>query len=147
MSAATRARPRLLVRQHRVVSWVTERLAEAEVGRLATTSRSGTVHLVPVCFAVAAGRIVSVVDHKPKRSLRLRRLQDIRDTGRAVLLVDYYTDDWSQLWWIRVTGAATIHDPGDSLDRAARLALTTKYHQYREVPPPGPVWSLACSTR
>ena len=94
------------------------RLAEAPVGRLATTSRDGMAHLVPVCFALVEGRAVSVVDHKPKRTLRLTRLQDMRDTGRAVLLVDHYSDDWSELWWIRVTGAATVHDPADAVDGA-----------------------------
>ena len=96
------------------------RLAEAPVGRLATTSRDGAVHLVPVCFALVADRAVSVVDHKPKRTVRLTRLQDMRDTGRAVLLVDHYSDDWSQLWWIRITGAATVHDPTEAVDGAAR---------------------------
>ena len=86
---------------------------------------------------------MSVVDHKPKRTLRLTRLQDMRDTGRAVLLVDHYSDDWSELWWIRVTGAAIVHDPADEVDGPARAALAAKYHQYREMPPSGPVWSVA----
>jgi hypothetical protein len=66
----------------------------------------------------------------------------MRATGRAVLLVDHYEDDWTQLWWIRVTGAATVHDHDDSLDEVARAALAAKYHQYREHPPAGPVWSI-----
>jgi PPOX class probable F420-dependent enzyme len=123
--------------------WVMARLAEAPVGRLATTSRDGVVHLVPVCFALFEGRVVSVVDHKPKRTLRLTRLQDMRDTGRAVLLVDHYSDDWSELWWVRVTGAAIVHDPADAVDGPARAALAAKYHQYRAIPPSGPVWSVA----
>jgi PPOX class probable F420-dependent enzyme len=119
------------------------RLAAARVARLATSSVDGVVHLVPVCFALMPGRVVSVVDQKPKTSLKLRRLQDMRETGRAVLLVDHYDDDWSQLWWIRVTGAATVHEPGDPVDAAARTALTAKYEQYRALSPPGPVWSIA----
>jgi len=127
----------------RVEDWVLPRLAEAPVGRLATSNRDGVVHLVPVCFALLADLAVSVVDHKPKRTERLTRLQDMRETGRAVLLVDHYSDDWSQLWWIRVTGAATVHDPTDAVDGPARVALAAKYHQYREVPPSGPVWSVS----
>jgi PPOX class probable F420-dependent enzyme len=120
---------------------VTDRLGVAPVGRLATTSGGGAIHLVPVCFALVADRVVGAVDHKPKRTQQLRRLQDIRETGRAVLLIDHYDDDWSKLWWIRVTGAATVHE-GDEVDRAARAALADKYRQYRQVPPTGPVWSL-----
>ena len=85
----------------------------------------------------------SAVDHKPKRTVRLGRLRDIRETGRAVLLVDHYEDDWSQLWWIRVSGAAVVHAVDDPIDGAARAALAAKYHQYRERPPTGPVWSVA----
>jgi PPOX class probable F420-dependent enzyme len=126
-----------------VEDWVMARLAAAPVGRLATTSRECIVRLVPVCFALLGGRAVSAVDHKPKRTVRLARLQDMRDSGRAVLLVDHYSDDWSELWWIRVTGVATVHDPADAVDGPARAALAAKYHQYRETPPSGPVWSVS----
>ncbi len=120
------------------------RLADARVARLATADESGVVRVVPVCFALVAGRIVSAVDHKPKRTTQLARLRDIRGTGRAVLLVDHYDDvDWSKLWWIRVSGAAAVLPPGDDLDRRAREALAQKYQQYRDVPPTGAVWSLA----
>ena len=117
-------------------------LASAPVGRLATWRRDHAVHLVPVCFAVVPGLVVSAVDHKPKRTLELGRLRDMRETGHAVLLVDHYEDDWSQLWWIRVTGAATVHERGDEVDAPAREALAAKYPQYRARPPAGAVWSV-----
>lgn len=118
------------------------RLADARVGRLATSGASGAVRIVPVCFALVGRLIVSAVDHKPKRTTQLARLRDIRETGRAVLLVDHYDDDWSNLWWIRVSGAASVHEPGEDIDRHARAALAQKYRQYRDVPPAGAVWSL-----
>jgi PPOX class probable F420-dependent enzyme len=119
------------------------RLAEARVGRLGTAGDDGVLRVVPVCFALVGDRLVSAVDHKPKRTERLRRLADIRETGRAVLLVDHYEEDWSQLWWVRVSGAAQVHEPGDEVDALARRALAVKYPQYRDVPPTGPVWSLS----
>jgi PPOX class probable F420-dependent enzyme len=126
------------------VDVVMRRLADARVGRLATVGADGVVRVVPVCFALVEGRIVSAVDHKPKRTTQLARLRDIRETGRAVLLVDHYDDDdWSKLWWIRVSGAAAVLSPAEDLDRRARGALAQKYRQYRDVPPTGAVWSLA----
>lgn len=120
------------------------RLTDARVGRLATSGDGGVVRMVPVCFALVDGWIVSAVDHKPKRTMQLARLRDIRASGRAVLLVDHYDDDdWSKLWWIRVSGAAAVLSSGDDLDRRAREALSQKYRQYREVPPVGAVWRLA----
>ena len=98
---------------HRVDDWVMARLAAAPVGRLATTSRDGVAHLVPVCFALVEGRAVSVVDHKPKRTLRLADApqQDMRGTlGRAVLLAPPLQR--------RLVGA--VVDPGDGRGDRAR---------------------------
>ena len=72
---------------------------------------AGEVLLVPICFAVVDGWIVSAVDHKPKRHQRLRRLDDIESTGTATVLVDHYDDDWTQLWWVRIRGHAVV-EPG-----------------------------------
>ena len=124
-------------------AWVADALAVAPVARLATVGADGTVHLVPFCYAVVDGRLVSAVDHKPKRHARLQRLADIAATGRASVLVDHYDDDWTQLWWIRVGGAAAEEPAGSALDGRARAALAAKYHQYRSQPPAGPVWWVA----
>ncbi len=124
-------------------AWVDEALAAAPVARLATTGADGAVHLVPFCFAAVGDRLVSAVDHKPKRHARLQRLADIAATGRAAVLVDHYDDDWTQLWWIRVGGPAAEEPAGSAFDGAARAALVAKYHQYRQQPPAGPVWWMA----
>ena len=126
--------------------WVGPALAAAPVARLATSGADGALHLVPICFAVVGDRLVSAVDHKPKRHTRLQRLADITATGRASVLVDHYDDDWSQLWWIRVTGAAGVEPAGTDLDAAARQALVAKYEQYQDHPPAGPVWWLTLDT-
>jgi PPOX class probable F420-dependent enzyme len=109
-----------------------ERLAAARVGRLATVTGGGHPHVVPVCFALAGGRIYTAVDAKPKSTRALRRLDNVRATGRASLLVDHYEEDWSRLWWVRVDGPAEVVDASAALD-----ALAAKYAQYREAPPEG----------
>ena len=63
---------------------------------------------MPVCFALVDGFVVSAVDHKPKRTGQLRRLDDMRGSGTATVLVDHYEEDWSQLWWVRVRGRAEV---------------------------------------
>jgi PPOX class probable F420-dependent enzyme len=124
-------------------AWVDDALSSARVGRLATVGGDGAVHLVPFCFAVVSGLVVSAVDHKPKRTVRLQRLRDIESSGRATVLVDHYEEDWSRLWWIRVTGRAAVHDRGSDVDGLARQALLEKYVQYARRPPAGPVYSVA----
>jgi PPOX class probable F420-dependent enzyme len=127
-------------------AWVAEELAAAPVARLATAGAEGAIHLVPICFAVVGDRLVSAIDHKPKRHTRLQRLADIAATGHAAVLVDHYDDDWTQLWWIRITGPAAEETPGSSLDGGARAALLAKYEQYRDHPPAGPVWWVTLET-
>ena len=122
--------------------WVPTALAAARVARLATVDDHDAVRLVPVCFAVVDGWLVSAVDHKPKRTGQLRRLDDMRATGTATVLVDHYAEDWTQLWWVRVRGRAEV--VGDEPGRRRALdALVAKYEQYRERPPTGAVWRVA----
>ncbi|MGZ6968159.1 MAG: TIGR03668 family PPOX class F420-dependent oxidoreductase [Acidimicrobiia bacterium] len=119
-------------------------VAAARVARLGTVDPGGAVRLVPICFALDSGRIFSAVDHKAKTSTALARLADIERTGLATVLVDHYDDaDWSQLWWVRVAGAAQVHTPADPLATTGREHLVAKYAQYREQPPDGPVYSVA----
>ena len=37
-------------------------------------------------------------------------MRNLASDDRAVLLVDHYDDDWSQLWWVRVHGQAREAD-------------------------------------
>ncbi|MFG1947367.1 TIGR03668 family PPOX class F420-dependent oxidoreductase [Nonomuraea sp. NPDC048826] len=114
------------------------RFAGGRVARLATVGAEGRPRLVPVTFAVVGDRVVTAVDHKPKRTADLRRLRDIRANPCVSLLVDHYEDDWARLWWARADGTAAVAEDGP--DRAAALdALVEKYGQYREHRPAGPV--------
>jgi PPOX class probable F420-dependent enzyme len=114
------------------------RVAAASVARLATIGRDGRPRARPVCFALVGDNVVTAVDDvKPKSSGRLARLDDIAANPWAEVLVDHYSDDWSELWWVRISGRAEVL----ALDGAedAVLALKAKYRQYAAQPPPGPV--------
>jgi PPOX class probable F420-dependent enzyme len=108
------------------------------VARLATVSEAGDPHLVPVTFAVSAGLIVIGIDEKPKSTLDLKRLRNIRSDPRVALGWDRYDEDWSRLWWVRADGLATVAEDGPSWERAWQ-ALNDKYEQYRHAEHPGPV--------
>lgn len=114
-----------------------ERVAQARVGRLATVTPEGRPHVVPVCFALAGGRIYTAVDAKPKSKRALRRLENVRATGRASLLVDHYEEDWARLWWVRVDGSAEVIESEAAID-----VLAAKYEQYRAARPAGPVIAI-----
>jgi PPOX class probable F420-dependent enzyme len=117
------------------------RAETAPVARLATVDGNGQPHLVPCCFALEGEVAYSVVDHKPKRSPALRRLDNIRARPAVCLLVDHYEDDWTALWWVRLDGTARVLSDGPEHERAITL-LCAKYAQYRAVPPSGPVIAI-----
>ncbi|MGH3533003.1 MAG: TIGR03668 family PPOX class F420-dependent oxidoreductase [Mycobacterium sp.] len=116
--------------------------ARAPVARLGTVAPGGMPHLVPVVFALRDEVVYTAVDAKPKTSQRLRRLANIEHNPQVTLLVDHYTDDWTQLWWVRIDGIAAIHRGGDAM-QTGRDLLRAKYSQYQSVPLDGPVIAVA----
>ena len=117
------------------------RVADARVARLATIDADGRPHLVPIVFALDGDTVYSAVDAKPKRSRRLRRIENARTRPDVTLLVDAYEGDWSRLWWVRLRGRARVLDAGDESERALEL-LAAKYEQYRDEPPAPPVLAV-----
>lgn len=107
------------------------------VARLATVAHNGAPHIVPIVFARVQGRIWSPVDGKPKAGGQLARIENIRSRPEVSLLLDDYLDDWTELWWLRVDGRASVRTPADpEKDREvapALAALRRKYPQYESV--------------
>ena len=102
-------------------------LVAAKSAVLSTSDPDRGVHLVPVVFTpVGERRIVIAVDAKPKRSRRLRRLVNIERDNRVSLLVNAYDDDWSNLWWVRVDGTASVVD---SVEDTAEATHRRRYPQ------------------
>jgi PPOX class probable F420-dependent enzyme len=108
-----------------------ERFASVRVARLATVTPDGAPHLVPIVFALVGDVIHTAVDGKPKRHRNLQRLTNIAHEPRVSVLADRYDDDWSQLWWVRADGIATVSDDPEP-------ELIARYPQYAVQPPPGP---------
>lgn len=88
---------------------------------------------MPVCFAWLPPYLYSAIDGKPKRTVHLRRVRNIAETGRAALVVDRWSEDWKKLAYVLVEGPAVILDEGQERDEALIL-LTAKYPQYDDLP-------------
>jgi PPOX class probable F420-dependent enzyme len=132
-------------RFYKVEHATAQRLGSARVGRLATVGADGRPHIVPCCFALEGTKLYSAVDAKPKSTFNLRRIRNVRSSPLAALLVDEYVEDWAQLWWIRVDGAARVLEDGTEYDHAIEL-LVDKYEQYRRQRPQGPVIAIDIAT-
>jgi PPOX class probable F420-dependent enzyme len=118
-----------------------ERLSAVPVATLATIGRDGNPHLVPITFAVEGDLIYTAVDHKPKTTPKLQRLRNIGQNPRVALLVHHYSDDWQELWWVRVDGLASVAQRAEDVRHPIDL-LVGRYEQYRARRPDGPVITI-----
>jgi PPOX class probable F420-dependent enzyme len=120
-------------------------MAARRTATLATISGDGRPRLVPICFVVAStpgerGIVLwSPLDAKPKRDAdvhRLARVRDIEMRPDVALLFDRWSEDWTELAWVRVHGKAAIVDAAAEPESHARAAaaLRAKYPQYRSQP-------------
>jgi PPOX class probable F420-dependent enzyme len=94
--------------------------------------------VVAFVFAMQGDRIVHAIDQKPKHTMALKRIANIKANPRVSVLVDHYSDAWDGLWWVRADGIGQILEDEEARSGPVRL-LTKKYEQYREQPPAGPV--------
>lgn len=112
---------------------------------LATTSPEGRPRLVPVCFWLAPdvdarGRAIAYtpIDLKPKESRDPRNLARVRDIlvlPEVTMLVDRWSEDWTQLAWLRAYGAGEMLEPQHhevQEHHRVLLELRRKYPQYAD---------------
>ncbi len=114
-----------------------ELLDQARVATMATIGPDGRVDLVPCTFAFDDKILVTAVDHKPKTTPNLKRLDNVRQFPEVTLLAHHYDDEtWDDLWWVRVRGRASVHEVGAAWANAIDM-LKNRYPQYQENPPTG----------
>jgi PPOX class probable F420-dependent enzyme len=117
-----------------------DRFARATVLRLGTSGPDNQPHIVPCTFALdAEGRVVIGIDNKPKSGAPLRRLRNIERNPLVSMLADRYGDDWTELWWARADGIATIERAGEPDHAGHWERLRAKYPQYAGQVLEGPV--------
>jgi len=106
------------------------RATAADHGVLATLNRTGAPDLVPACFAIVDGWLVVPIDAiKPKGSTALGRERNLDRDPRATLLLEHWDrDDWSRLWWVRLSLVRA--EPAVELSNRLEQALRTRYPQY-----------------
>jgi PPOX class probable F420-dependent enzyme len=105
------------------------------VARLATASVARQPAVIPICYVIDGGRLYTPIDEKPKSvdPSSLKRVRNICANPNIALVIDDYSEDWSKLAYVLISGNAEILSPGnDALEhsRAVEL-LREKYSQYR----------------
>ncbi|HET9756721.1 MAG TPA: TIGR03668 family PPOX class F420-dependent oxidoreductase [Candidatus Limnocylindrales bacterium] len=116
-------------------------LISARTATLATIAPDSRPRLVPICFVLADGdgdrppTLYTPLDEKPKSTTDprdLARVRDIRERPAVTLLVDRWSEDWSQLAWLRIQGRAALVEPRRNDAHLAVIIgrLRAKYPQY-----------------
>jgi len=109
------------------------KLRTARIAHLATANKDGDPHIVPICFVYDGRALYTALDLKPKRTLALTRVRNIQENPRVAVLIDEYSEDWTQLGYILVRGIAVLlSKPEDHGRQEALQLLRGKYQQYRE---------------
>src|SRR5215475_2062221 len=108
------------------------------VARMATADAAGRPAVIPICYVFDGESFYSAIDKKPKRVdlMQLQRVRNIRVNSHVALVIDDYSENWSELIYVVVRGVAEIIDPGESVStehEGAVAALRLKYEQYRSM--------------
>ena len=109
------------------------------VARMASVDTDGRPYIVPICFVLKGSSLLySAIDLKPKSvdTGNLRRVRNIANNPSVSLLLDRYTEDWAQLGFVILHGAAKVLAQGAERNRAEDL-LRKKYSQYEKLLQPG----------
>lgn len=111
-------------------------LASQRAGRLATADASGAPHVIPVCYACDGAQMYIALDAKPKRvdPTQLKRVRNILANPQVALVIDRYSDDWSQLAYLLIQGTANLIAPGGPAHAEAVALLRSRYPQYLTMP-------------
>ena len=118
----------------KVDGWARELLSESRLGHLATSTKRGKPHVVPICYVLDGSLLYTPIDEKTKqrKPSQLRRVLNIAENPNVCLVVDHYEEDWSELKYVIVRGSAELVHEGENHGRAITL-LREKYDQYRQM--------------
>ena len=108
---------------------------DARLGRFATVGEHGMPFLQAFCFVWLNGAIYSALDAKPKRVPveQLKRVRNVLDRPNIGVIIDRWSEDWSELAYVQFRGTASLLREGEERDQAL-VALHAKYRQYDVMP-------------
>ena len=109
-------------------------LDTAPVACLAQKDLDSGPQALPFVFSRVRHSLWSPIDGKPKKRPQLSRLEWVVADPQVLVLVDHYEDDWTQLWWLKLSGRASIVHESEPDWREAVDGLASKYPQYEQTP-------------
>jgi PPOX class probable F420-dependent enzyme len=107
---------------------------------LVTVDPRGRPRPVPICFGLEPAHderrpvvLWTPLDEKPKASadpLALARVRDIALRPAVSVLIDRWSESWTELAWLRLGGVASLAAPGEDGHAVMVARLRDRYPQY-----------------
>jgi len=118
-----------------VTNWERDFISAHRVARLATVDVKGQPHVIPIVYAFDGNLLYTPLDAKPKRVgvHQLQRVRNIQANPQVAVIIDDYSEDWTNLAWVQIRGTATLVEDGAAHSTGVAL-LTAKYPQYHNMP-------------
>lgn len=109
-------------------------IKKTRVARLSTVDETSQPYSIPVVFIYYKNSFFIPLDEKSKSTKisELRRVKNIEHNPQVCLLIDEYTDNWNDLFYILIKGTAELFDDKYTLKHVHKL-LVSKYPQYMKI--------------
>ena len=114
-------------------------IKNTRIGYLATASSNMQPYMTPVVFVIQNENIYVPLDQKPKtvNILELKRVKNIQENSKVCFLVHRYDEDWTKLWFVMITGYATLVNATSETLKAKLKTIhnkfLSKYSQYNKI--------------
>lgn len=113
-------------------------IKNANVAYLATAASDLQPYVTPVVFILQNGSIYVPLDKKPKtvEISQLKRVKNIQSNPKVCFLIHHYEEDWSKLWFVMVTGYATLNGASEISSLKLKIIhnnFLSKYPQYKKI--------------
>jgi len=107
------------------------------VAHLATSDAAGQPAVIPICYVFDGASLYVALDEKPKSVAdhELKRVRNIRENPRVAVVIDDYSEDWSELAYVLISGTGAILSPTENASEHAHAIalLREKYRQYHSM--------------
>ena len=110
-------------------------IKNTRIGYLATASSNMQPYVTPVVFVLQNENVYVPLDQKPKtvNILELKRVRNIQENSKVCFLVHHYDEDWTKLWFVMITGYASLLDSTSEKLKTIHNKFLSKYSQYNKI--------------
>ena len=114
-------------------------IKNSNIGYLATASSNLQPYATPVVFILQNENVYVPLDQKPKTVSisELKRVKNIQENPKVCFLVHHYDEEWTKLWFVMITGYATLVNATSETLKAKLKTIhnkfLSKYSQYNKI--------------